>query len=161
MASPSRPAALALAYPLVGLLLLVSCAAPTPAPRVEILAAAPRAPEALLQASAVNGCDPLTADASPGHEVRIEVGADAEARYHPRCLTVAVGDAVKFVGDLALHPLAGGAVIEGVPVLDQLSPLPYVNAGTDATFRADRAGVYPFYCRMHGTLGMSGVVYVR
>jgi len=158
VASPFRPAALALACALI---VLVGCGTPPPALRAETLIAAPAAPQALLLPSEVNGCDPLSAEAVPSHEVTIDFGSATDPGYRPRCVSVAVGDAVKFVGEFSEHPLAGGAVLEGLPVPDPQSPLPYVSAGTEATFRANHVGTYPFYCRVHWVAGMSGVVYVR
>jgi plastocyanin len=121
----------------------------------------PTAPAALAALSAVNGCDPATALAVEGGEATIEFGGANGERYRPRCVAIKAGEAVHFKGDFARHPMTGGAVIEGEPVRDPFSPLPYTNAGSEATFRADRTGVYPFYCQVHWVLGMNGVVYVR
>jgi len=115
----------------------------------------------LRQTAAMNGCDPVTAQVITGDNVTIEFGAGNGERYRPRCVTIGVGEAVHFKGDFARHPMTGGAVLDGEAVRDPLSPLPFVSAGTEAVFRADRPGVYPFYCQSHWILGMNGVVYVR
>lgn len=159
MGSPSPPAAVALA--LCALLAFTSCDSGTPAARARTSEVASAAPTMVRQPSALHGCDPLTAEAPGVDEVTVDFGGAVDLRYRPRCLTIEVGDAVRFLGDFALHPMAGGAILEGAPVRDPRSPLPYANAGEEAVFRADRPGVYPYYCQVHWIVGMNGVIYVR
>ena len=132
--------------------------------------ALPTSPPMLRGLTSLNGCDPATAqapaiDAAAGavasDAVTVAFGGGVGERYRPRCVALEVGGAVRFMGDFGLHPLSGGAVLDGAPVRDPLSPLPFTNAGTEAVFRADRPGVYPFYCEVHWVLGMAGVIYVR
>ncbi len=158
MGSPSGRAAVAFA--LCALVALAGCRAASPTARARNVEEAGASPQLRLERTPVNGCDPLTAEAPAGDEVTVTFGG-SDFRYRPRCLSIAVGDAVHFAGDFALHPMTGGAVLEGVPVRDPRSPLPYSNAGEEATFRADRPGVFPYYCQVHWVIGMNGVIYVR
>ncbi|MSP21864.1 MAG: hypothetical protein EXR66_02410 [Dehalococcoidia bacterium] len=113
----------------------------------------------------MNGCAPGIAEHSAGDaqagEVTVAFGLPVGDRYRPRCVTVEVGRAVRFMGAFGRHPMTGGAVLEGLPVRDPFSPLPFTNAGTEAVFRPDRPGVYPYFCQVHWVLGMSGVIYVE
>lgn len=159
MGSPSGRVAVAAA--LLALVALAGCNTATPTARARSVEEAGVSPPLLLQRTAVNGCDPLTAEAPAGDEVTVAFGGASDLRYRPRCLAIEVGDAVRFLGDFARHPMTGGAILEDAPVRDPRSPLPYSNAGEEATFRADRPGVFPYYCQVHWVVGMNGVIYVR
>ncbi len=109
-----------------------------------------------------NGCDDAAAGLLSRSPVTIAVaGGQLGDRYQPRCVSVAVGTRVVFLGDLALHPLAGGAVVDGEAYRDPSSAVPYASAGSQAAFVPLAAGVYPFFCQVHWVLGMSGAVIVR
>lgn len=80
--------------------------------------------------------------------------------FAPKCMTVAVGQQVTFVGAFATHPL-----IPGVPGNTRGgsagNPIQPTSSGTTVTVTFSRAGVFPYVCGMHGFLGMNGVVVVR
>jgi plastocyanin len=145
-------------------LLLAGCANRTGLRRSDA-SVVPTSPAVLEGRVATNGCAPGTAVADAQDPVtglvEIAFGGGTGDRYRPRCVVIEVGGAVRFAGDFGVHPFTGGAVIDGAPVRDPLSALPYTSAGTEATFRADRRGVYPYYCQVHWVLGMSGVIYVE
>jgi plastocyanin len=80
--------------------------------------------------------------------------------YAPRCLTVAAGQGVTWVGAFGTHPLTPGVPGDaraGSPG----SPIAVTMSGTMASVTFPRAGTFPFVCGMHGFLGMTGVVQVR
>ena len=80
--------------------------------------------------------------------------------FAPKCLTIAAGQQVTFVGAFATHPLAAGVPGDtrgGSPG----NPIPLTSSGTTVTVTFPRAGVFPYVCGMHGFLGMNGVVVVR
>ncbi len=80
--------------------------------------------------------------------------------FAPKCMTVAIGQQVTFVGAFATHPLTPGVpgnTRGGSPG----NPIQLTSSGTTTAVTFPRAGVFPYVCGMHGFLGMNGVVVVR
>jgi len=84
--------------------------------------------------------------------------------YTPNCIDVAAGTMVTFSGDFIAHPLRPGRA-PSRPATDSPStePTPITNTdtGTTASFTFATAGDYGFYCNVHQSFGMYGVVRVH
>lgn len=79
--------------------------------------------------------------------------------YAPRCLTIAAGQTVTFVGNFNTHPLVGGQYNGdgGSPN----NPMGRHDMGsTDLPVTFSTAGSYPFFCDLHAPT-MVGVVRVQ
>ena len=120
--------------------------------------------DAALDASPldINGCTPATAtDLSGMATPTVTFGGAGGLAYTPRCSKINAGQAVTFSGMFTAHPLRGGTVVGGVPTLDPSSPITATDTGTSATIAFPTAGVYGFYCNLHGSGGMNGAIYVQ
>ncbi len=88
----------------------------------------------------------------------------AGTAYTPNCITIAVGQSVTFSGDFTMHPLAPGRA-PSRPATDGASsestPITATPTGTSAMFTFAAAGDYGFYCQIHESLGMYGVIRVQ
>lgn len=80
--------------------------------------------------------------------------------FSPRCLTIAAGQDVTWMGAFSTHPLNPG-VPGNARGGDPGNPIPVTSTGTSVTVSFPRPGTYPFVCGMHAFLGMTGVVVVR
>jgi plastocyanin len=81
--------------------------------------------------------------------------------YSPACMRIAAGQTAIFQGDFATHPLVGGTIVAMTKMPDPASPIPPTSSGTSLSVMFPSAGVFPYYCDMHGAMyGMYGVVYV-
>ena len=119
---------------------------------------------AAVDASAVdvNGCTLATAtDLTAAGTPTVAFGGAAGFVYAPKCARISVGQAVTFSGDFASHPLRAGVVVGGVPQPQPGGPIVSTDTGTTASFTFPAAGVFPYYCNLHGGGGMNGVVYVQ
>jgi len=96
--------------------------------------------------------------------VTIEFGDAAHAfAYAPPCFRVSPGTQVTFSGPFAIHPLVGGVVSDTTNVAqpDPTSPFqPPTTTGASKTFTLTDAGVFPFYCNVHSSIGMKGAAFV-
>lgn len=113
----------------------------------------------------LNGCTAETFVDRTAADAERVVGLGGERgsggfSFAPKCMTIAAGQEVTFVGAFSTHPLT-----PGVPGNTQggspANPIRLTSSGTMVAFTFPRAGVYPFVCGMHGFLGMNGVVVVR
>ena len=110
----------------------------------------------------VNGCTLATAtDLTAAGTPTVTFGGAAGFVYAPKCARISVGQAVTFSGTFASHPLRAGVVVGGVPQPQPGGPIASTDTGTTATFTFPAAGVFPYYCSLHGGGGMNGVVYVQ
>jgi plastocyanin len=75
------------------------------------------------------------------------------------CITISAGQAVEFMWDFALHPLAAGPV-PGTTGGAASTPIQPQTTGALYTVTFPDAGDYPFYCATHYATGMAGVVRV-
>lgn len=89
------------------------------------------------------------------------VGAMASLTFRPKCITIAAGQSVTFMGAFGTHPLSPGTgpatTGEGSPA----NPIPATNSGASLTVRFPAVGTYPYFCTQHVLVGMAGVVNVR
>lgn len=113
----------------------------------------------------LNGCTPeMFVDRSAASASRT-VGFGGEngsggLSFAPKCLTIAAGQDVTWVGAFSAHPLTRGVPgdTNGGPAGN---PIPTTMTGTSVTVSFPRPGTYPYVCGMHAFLGMTGVVVVR
>ncbi|MDI3288779.1 plastocyanin/azurin family copper-binding protein [Polyangium sp. 15x6] len=108
---------------------------------------------------AVNGC---TVDMAEDHT------ADASTTvktmmisYTPKCIRVKAGTDVIFDVNFLSHPLVGGTVDGIMKTEDPNSPIKKTTSGTMASFNLPNKGVFGYYCDTHGTLGMTGAIFVE
>ena len=84
--------------------------------------------------------------------------------YTPKCSTITAGQTVMFSGDFTMHPLTPGRA-PSRPATDSASatpnPITVTNTGATASFTFPTAGDYGFYCAVHESLGMYGVIRVQ
>ena len=80
--------------------------------------------------------------------------------YTPRCLTIRAGQAVAFEMDFTAHPLVPGVPHGSTAGATSPNPIVRQTTGTMYTVTFASAGHYPFYCSLHGHVGMAGVVRV-
>lgn len=107
----------------------------------------------------VNGCDPTAlVDHTSDATVEIAFGDAAGYKYAPPCIKVKSGTMVTFKGNFASHPLAGGEVVNKVPMTDKQSPIKGTTTGASAAFAISPAGSYPYFCTDHYAGGMQGLI---
>jgi plastocyanin len=85
----------------------------------------------------------------------------AGVAYTPKCVRVKAGTDVTFTGDFASHPLVGGEFVDTIKTPDPSSPITSTMTGMTATFTMATAGAYPYYCNVHASVGMVGVIFVE
>ena len=97
-----------------------------------------------------------------GTSARVAFGERFGHNYEPRCLRVAVGTTIRFDGPFSLHPVAPGAVVDGVPKGEPLAgnPVAVVEGGGGAEFVATTPGRFGYYCDLHVVEGMMGAIEV-
>jgi len=115
-------------------------------------------------APGLNGCS--DADfidrTAAGAERTVAFGTGASPfTYAPKCITVAAGQTVTFMGDLSVHPLAPGTSPAAMSAGTAGNPIARTGAGTMARVTFAGAGTYPYFCELHYAGGMVGVVRVR
>lgn len=80
--------------------------------------------------------------------------------FAPKCMAIAAGQAVTWMGAFSTHPLT-----RGVPGDTNGgaagNPIPTTTTGAAVSVTFPRPGTYPYVCGMHAFLGMTGVVVVR
>ncbi len=81
--------------------------------------------------------------------------------YAPKCITVAAGQAVTFMGDLAVHPLSPGTSPAATTAGTAGNPIARTGTGNMVRVTFASAGTYPYFCELHYAGGMVGVVRVR
>jgi plastocyanin len=108
-----------------------------------------------------NGCDtPSFMDQMATGASRTVTFGNTGNVYTPKCILIATGQGVTFSGAFTTHPLKAGTLTDanaGSPS----SPIAMTSSGTAATFTFNTAGTYPYFCTVHGSFGMSGVVRVQ
>lgn len=111
---------------------------------------------------ALNGCTRATATdltAQAAVTITFPVGATL-FQYSQPCAVVRAGTTVTFSGSFSLHPFTGGEVVGLALVPATSGPFAGSRAtGNSASFTPP-AGTWPYYCAVHGGVGMMGVVYV-
>jgi plastocyanin len=110
----------------------------------------------------VNGCDPTTAVDKTASATTSVAFSDTTLVYDPACIRIKVGSSVSWSGNFVAHPLEGGTINGITKTPDPTSPIK-LTMGMDAgsvTFPFPNAGNFPYYCTIHGTIGMKGAVFV-
>jgi plastocyanin len=110
--------------------------------------------------AAQNGCTRATAaDLTAQASVTVTFPVGLLFQYSQPCIAVRAGTAVTFSGPLLAHPFTGGEVVGLALVPASSGPFAGSRAtGNAATFTVP-AGTWPYYCALHGGVGMMGVVY--
>lgn len=80
--------------------------------------------------------------------------------YTPRCMTIRAGQMVTFSMSFTTHPLSPGVPHGSSAGATTPSPIQAQRSGTSYAVAFANAGYYPFYCTLHGHVGMAGVVRV-
>ncbi len=114
--------------------------------------------------SALNGCtDALFVDrTATGADRTVTFGTGAAAfAYAPKCITVAAGQSVTFMGDFSVHPIAPGTSPAAPDAGTAGNPIPRAATGSMTQVTFPTAGTYPYYCVFHYAGGMAGAVRVR
>jgi plastocyanin len=116
-------------------------------------------PDAASSFMAIKPCDTAAAYMTATTVTFGGTGATAIA-YSPRCIKVAKGASVEFMGNFMVHPLAPSKKRPATGT----NPIKETTTGMTATFTFPDPGYYPFYCTQHGFLddgsNMAGVVWV-
>lgn len=114
--------------------------------------------------SALNGCtDALFVDrTATGADRTVTFGTGAAPfAYTPKCITVAAGQSVTFMGDFSVHPIAPGASPSAPDAGTAGNPIQRTAMGAMTQVTFPTAGTYPYYCVFHYGGGMVGAVRVR
>lgn len=112
----------------------------------------------------LNGCSARDyEDHSAAGAERVIAIAQMGLTYTPKCMIVAVGQRVRWAGNLSAHPLAPGHPDdESAGSAD--SPIEPKGSGSVAEFAFEATGTFPYHCTLHAFgagQGMAGVVHVR
>lgn len=99
-------------------------------------------------------------DRSGGADTDRVVRPRGTTGYTPRCLIIRAGQSVTFEMNFTTHPLVPG--IPHGPTAGATTPNPIArrDSGMTYTVAFPGAGYFPFYCNVHGHVGMAGVVRV-
>ena len=81
--------------------------------------------------------------------------------YAPRCIRIAAGQSVTFMGTFVAHPLSPGVSPSNLTAGTAGSPITRTSGSSSASFTFNTPGVYPYFCEQHFNAGMSGVVLVQ
>ncbi len=87
-------------------------------------------------------------------------GGGLANNYSPRCIVISTGHSVTYTGAFQYHPLSKGT-LANASAGSASSPIAFTDTGTTATFTFTAEGEFPFFCTVHGSGGMNGVVRVR
>ena len=99
-------------------------------------------------------------DRSAGADTTRVVRPRGTTGYTPRCFTIRAGQSVTFEMDFMAHPLVSGVPHGSSAGATTPTPIQNQSSGTTYTVTFASAGYYPFYCNVHGHVGMAGVVRV-
>lgn len=140
-----------------GLMFLGGCGSGEP-PEVR----RPTAREAALEPEGSLACNPgAAADHRDQSEIEIRFGDLSGYQYDPDCFRVRRGTSLRFLGDLAAHPLEAGTV-EGLEVrVEPGNPIPSADSGTEVAVVMNAVGSFGFYCGTHVHEAMTGRVFVE
>jgi len=98
---------------------------------------------------------PLAASAQTTHEVD-----QVSISFSPNDLTIEAGDIVRWVWSAGSHTVTSGTGLAD-PDIGILFDAPLNSANTTFEFTFDTPGDYPYFCRPHVGLGMTGVIRVN
>jgi plastocyanin len=108
----------------------------------------------------LNGCTASDyVDRSSGSRT-IAFGGSLGHVYSPKCILINAGQTATFSGSFDTHPLTPGQYMGTGG--STANPIPATASGSaDLTVTFPTAGIYPFYCGVHGGSGMTGSVSVK
>ena len=118
------------------------------------------ASDAALAGPMLNDCAPADyVDRSDAAAERV-VRPRGSTGYTPRCVLIRAGQSVTFEMNFTAHPLVPG--IPHGPTAGATTPnlIPRTTTGASVVVAFPGAGNFPFYCNVHGHVGMAGVVRV-
>jgi plastocyanin len=90
----------------------------------------------------------------------VRFGNELGARYAPRCLSIAVGQAVRFEGPFSTYSMSP-RLPESLAIGAPYNPITYVMFNTSAEFSFPRAGDYIYSNSPNASRGMTGLIRVR
>ena len=112
----------------------------------------------------LNGCTTATYEDFGAADATRTIGiATMGLSFTPKCMTIRVGQTVRWEGSLATHPLAPGNP-DHPDAGSPNSPITETTTGSSAEFTFDSAGTFPYYCEVHSFgagMGMAGAVHVQ
>jgi plastocyanin len=116
----------------------------------------------------VNGCaaGDFVPAAADGGVAQVQYGDPIGLAYSPKCLSIAAGQSVTFVGDttrasnFSVHPLRPGGA-SGTDPGSSGNPIAAQNGGPTYTVAFATAGTYGYFCQAHQGMGMYGAVQVK
>jgi plastocyanin len=111
----------------------------------------------------INGCTTFTNATAAGASRTINFGGSFGNAYDQKCLAVAAGQSVTWMGTFSAHPLQQGLAPSqqgGADAGSPNNPIQNTNSGDSVTFIFATPGVYPYYCSVHQAQGMFGTVSV-
>ena len=111
--------------------------------------------------TAVAPCDSAAAYTASASAATITFGAASDIAYMPKCLKVAAGAQVTFMGDFSAHPLEP-SLLRGTLTGN---PITATSAGISKVFTFPVPGYFAYFCGFHGpsdgATGMVGVIWVQ
>jgi len=112
---------------------------------------------------AINGCkaDAYVDRTATDADRTVLIGAEGVV-YTPRCMTVAVGQTVRWEGRLSAHPTLPGNADDAAAGSPDNPILP-TSSGSSVEFTFEKAGTFPYYCELHSSgagNGMAGAIHV-
>jgi plastocyanin len=111
-----------------------------------------------------HGCMPenFVDRSAPGAARTLTFGG-AMFAFDPKCMTIAAGQTVTFTGNFSFHPLSRGInpTPEGLAAGTPGNPIPTTTSGNTISVSFPRAGTFPYFCALHLSNGMAGVIVVR
>jgi plastocyanin len=111
----------------------------------------------------INGCTTFTNATAASAPRTINFGGTVGNAYDQKCLAVAPGQSVMWIGSFSAHPLQPGLAPSqqgGADAGSPNNPIQTTNTGTSVAFTFATPGVYPYYCSVHQAQGMFGTVAV-
>jgi plastocyanin len=111
-----------------------------------------------------NGCTTdMYEDLTAASAKRVIAIAREGLTYSPKCMTIAIGQTVRWEGSLSAHPLAPGNPRDAKAGSPK-NPIQPTASGSRVEFRFPTKGDYPYYCTVHGFgtgQRMAGTIRVR
>jgi plastocyanin len=156
----------------VAILMLVGCGEffnPQETPRVQAMDAhgahdAANGETGMSESTVFHGCTQESfVDRSASGAARTITFGGAMFVFDPKCMTITAGQTVTFTGNFSFHPLTPGinptpgGLTAGTPG----NPIPATSSGNTVSVSFPRAGTFPYFCALHLSNGMAGVIVVK
>jgi plastocyanin len=101
----------------------------------------------------------LALAAIPSAEATVHIVNQVNFDFQPDALTIAQGDTVRWVWSGGIHTVTNGTGAAD-PNVATLFDAPLSSSATTFQYRFVNTGVFPYFCRPHETLGMTGTITV-